>query len=201
MLANPLTCVFQQAHALTPFLTSPPDQLPQYPFLTLLVSGAHTLLLLATSPVTFRILATTLDEAIGNAYDKVAKLLKIPYEGKAAGAALERLCASEGGAPQIQMPKPTRGRLAFSYTGFNSTVERFLHARKGEVDERTKLGIARSFQEAAVGQLEEKLVLGMRQCGREGIRVRCLVVSGGVASNQYLRERWVMLVSFEVEDL
>ena len=99
------------------------------------------------------------------------------------------------------MPKPTRGRLAFSYTGFNSTVERFLHARKGEVDERTKLGIARSFQEAAVGQLEEKLVLGMRQCAREGIRVRCLVVSGGVASNQYLRERWVMLVSFEVSDL
>ncbi|TBU38495.1 peptidase M22 glycoprotease [Dichomitus squalens] len=189
-LSKPLVGVHHmQAHALTPFLTSPPDQLPQYPFLTLLVSGGHTLLLLATSPTSFRILAATLDEAVGNAYDKVAKLLRIPYEGKAAGAAIERLCASEGEGAEIPMPRPIRGRLAFSYTGLHSAVERFLHARKGEVDERTKVGIARSFQKAAVGQLEDKLVLGMRQCAKEGLRVRCLVVSGGVASNQYLRDR------------
>ncbi len=84
-----------------------------------------------------------------------------------------------------------RGRLAFSYTGLHSTVERFLDARRGEIDDRTKLGVARSFQKAAVGQLEDKLVLGMRECAQKGISVRHLVVSGGVASNSFLRERYV----------
>ncbi|RDX47115.1 glycoprotease [Lentinus brumalis] len=183
-----------QAHALTPFLTSPADALPTFPFLTLLVSGGHTLLLLATSPTAFRILATSLDESIGNAFDKVAKLLQIPYSGRAPGAALERFCTSgpavgDEDIPEIHMPRPMRGRLAFSYTGLHSTVERFLDARRGEIDERTKLGVARSFQKAAVGQLEDKLVLGMRECAQKGIRVRHLVVSGGVASNSFLRER------------
>ncbi|CDO76685.1 hypothetical protein BN946_scf184677.g5 [Trametes cinnabarina] len=70
-LNKPLVGVHHmQAHALTPLLTSPPSELPQFPFLTLLVSGGHTLLLLASSRTSFRILATTLDESIGNAYDK-----------------------------------------------------------------------------------------------------------------------------------
>ena len=94
--------------------------------------------------------------------------------------------------PAVQMPRPMKGRLAFSYTGLHSTVERFLDAQRGEVDARMKLGIARSFQEAAVRQLEDKLVLGMRQCEREGVKIRSLVVSGGVASNSYLRERCVV---------
>ncbi len=81
----------QQVHAFTPFI-SPPSSCPTYPFLTLLILGGHPLLL-ATSPTVFRILATTVDEAIGNAFDKVA-LLQISYEGKAAGAALQRLCSS-----------------------------------------------------------------------------------------------------------
>ncbi len=141
-------------------------------------------------------MATSLDESIGNAFDKVAKLLQIPYSGRAPGAALERFCTSGPAAgdedvPEIHMPRPMRGRLAFSYTGLHSTVERFLDARRGEIDERTKLGVARSFQKAAVGQLEDKLVLGMRECAQKGISVRHLVVSGGVASNSFLRERYV----------
>ncbi|KAM5530090.1 hypothetical protein V8D89_016242 [Ganoderma adspersum] len=207
-LNKPLVGVHHmQAHALTPFLTSLPSSCPSYPFLTLLVSGGHTLLLLATAPTAFRILATTADEAIGNAFDKVAKLLQIPYAGTAAGAALERFCASgpsgsssvggEGekdidvGGIMIPMPRTMRGRLAFSYTSLHSAVERFVHAHQleGALDERTKLALARSFQKAAVGQLEEKVVLGMRKCAQEGIAVRSLVVSGGVASNAYLRER------------
>ncbi|RPD54185.1 glycoprotease [Lentinus tigrinus ALCF2SS1-7] len=179
-----------QAHALTPFLTSPTEALPTFPFLTLLVSGGHTLLLLATSRIAFRILATTLDESIGNAYDKVAKLLKIPYSGRAPGAALEQFCTSgEDDAPEIHMPRPMRGRLAFSYTGLHSTVERYLDAQRGELDECARLGIARSFQKAAVGQLEDKLALGIQQCTQRGIKVQHLVVSGGVASNTFLRER------------
>ena len=127
----------------------------------------------------------------------------------AAGAALERFCASgssvsasgpgaaeregegkgEKDEDEIPMPRTMRGRLAFSYTSLHSAVERFVHARQGELDERTKLGLARSFQKAAVGQLEEKVVLGIRRCAQEGIAVRSLVVSGGVASIGYLRER------------
>lgn len=102
------------------------------------------------------------------------------------------------------MPRPMRGRLAFSYTGLHSTVERYLDTQRGVLDERARLGLARSFQKAAVAQIEEKLVLGMRLCRREDVRVRALVVSGGVASNQYLRERCVakaVLWEYGVNDL
>ena len=158
-----------------------------------------------------------MDEAIGNAFDKVAKLLQIPYEGKAAGAALERFCAGdgsgvergeggeneEGEGGEIEMPRTMRGRFAFSYTSLHSAVERYVHAhaKEGELDERTKLALARSFQRAAVGQLEEKVVLGMRKCAQEGIEVRSLVVSGGVASNKYLRERCVVAQTARLERL
>ncbi|OJT11124.1 tRNA N6-adenosine threonylcarbamoyltransferase [Trametes pubescens] len=206
-LNKPLVGVHHmQAHALTPLLTSPPAERPQFPFLTLLVSGGHTLLLLASSRTSFRILATSLDESIGNAYDKVARLLAVPFAGTAAGAALERYCASALGAgddadvPEVRMPRPMRGRLAFSYTGLHSTVERFLDTRRGALDERARLGLARSFQKAAVAQLEEKLVLGMRLCRRQDVRVRALVVSGGVASNQYLRERLRVCLDTESPD-
>ena len=92
------------------------------------------------------------------------------------------------------MPRPMRGRLAFSYTGLHSTVERFLDARRGTLDARTRLGLARSFQRAAVAQLEEKVGLALGACAREGVRVGSLVVSGGVASNAFLRERCVCAV-------
>ncbi|KAI0633907.1 glycoprotease [Trametes polyzona] len=195
-LNKPLVGVHHmQAHALTPLLTSPPAERSEFPFLTLLVSGGHTLLLLASSKTSFRILATSLDESIGNAYDKVARLLDIPFAGTSPGAALERFCASESAegegeeVPEIRMPRPMPGRLAFSYTGLHSTIERFVDANRGTLDARTRLGLARSFQRAAVRQLEDKLVLGMRLLARRGVHVKSLVVSGGVASNSFLRER------------
>ncbi|KAF9813707.1 hypothetical protein IEO21_05423 [Rhodonia placenta] len=205
-LNKPLVGVHHmQAHALTPFLTTPANSLPTYPFLTLLVSGGHTLLLLATSPRAFRVLATTLDESIGRAFDKVSRMLALPWSAHGPGAALEQFCrdgpAGGMGAPGGEeigsgepaeaphIPLPMRGRLAFSYTGLHSSVERFLHARGGVVDARTKHAIATTFQKNAVGQLEEKLALGLQLCRRKGIQIRHVVVSGGVASNSYLRER------------
>ncbi|KAH9846288.1 glycoprotease [Lenzites betulinus] len=196
-LNKPLVGVHHmQAHALTPFLTSPPDSRPQFPFITLLVSGGHTMFVLATSPLHFRIIAETVDESIGNAYDKVARLLDIPLDGRSGGAALERFCASpdpdpaaEGEVPELKLPIAMRGRLALSYTGIHSAVERYLDARRGTLDAGARLGIARSFQKAAVGQLEEKLGLALQQCRQQDHHVRHLVVSGGVASNAYLKER------------
>ncbi|KAI0915296.1 hypothetical protein AcV5_002873 [Taiwanofungus camphoratus] len=84
---------------------------------------------------------------------------------------------------------PMRGRLAFSYTSLHSSVERFLHARNGVVDEQTKYALACAFQKAAVAQLEEKLALGLQKCQRQGVEIQHVVVSGGVASKSFLRER------------
>ncbi|KAI0955487.1 hypothetical protein AcW1_007055 [Taiwanofungus camphoratus] len=85
---------------------------------------------------------------------------------------------------------PMRGRLAFSYTSLHSSVERFLHARNGVVDEQTKYALACAFQKAAVAQLEEKLALGLQKCQRQGVEIQHVVVSGGVASNSFLRESY-----------
>ncbi|KAH9928055.1 glycoprotease [Amylocystis lapponica] len=201
-LHKPLVGVHHmQAHALTPLLTTPPAELPEFPFLTLLVSGGHTLLLLARGLADFRILATTLDESAGRAIDKVSRLLALPWAQGGPGAALERFCAEadgeeagsvsegawDGSVPSL--PQAMRGRLAFSFTGPHSTVERYLHARGGAVGTREKRALARAFQRATVGQLEEKLGLALAQCRREGVCVRHVVVSGGVASNMFLRER------------
>lgn len=185
----------QQAHALTSMLTSPPDQLPQYPFLTLLISGGHTLLLLARSPTSFETLATSNDESIGQSFDSVSRLLRLPWSSLGPGDALEKFCLSSpelhGTLPPLSPPFPhaVAGRLEFSYSSFHSHVERYLAMRGGVLDDVEKLALARGFQHAAVAHLEEKLLLGLQWCQDNSIQVGHLVVSGGVASNTYLRER------------
>ncbi|KAG5650193.1 hypothetical protein H0H81_000352 [Sphagnurus paluster] len=182
-----------QAHALTPLLTSWPNP-PKFPFLTLLVSGGHTLLLLATSLTSFRILATTPDESIGRAFDKVSRMLGLPWTALGPGAALEAFCLTEPEAdlPELPpFPRPLRGQLGFSYSSLHSYVERYITAKEGldNVDLPTRLALARGFQNAAVAQLEEKLLLAFKWCSENNIHVHDVVVSGGVASNTYLRER------------
>lgn len=189
---NPRTLSFtyQQAHALTPLLTTPDVA---FPFLTLLISGGHTLLLLARSRRSFQTLATTPDESIGNAFDKVSKMLKIGWGKLGPGAALEQFCltGNDQQLPEIipKLPGGQPGKLAFSYSGLHSVVERFIAARDGNLDDPTKLALARAFQTAAISQLEEKLLLGLRWCRQNGIVIRDIVVSGGVASNKLLRQR------------
>ncbi|GBE81360.1 glycoprotease [Sparassis latifolia] len=207
-LNKPLVGVHHmQAHALTPFLTTPLESLPEYPFLTLLVSGGHTLLLLATTPTTFHTLATALDESIGRAFDKVSRMLKLQWSALGPGAALEQFCLetpdpdADAGEAIPDIPRPMPGRLAFSYTGLHSTVERYLHSRGGTVGAPTRLALARAFQEAAVGQLEDKLALGLEQCRRQGVDIRHVVVSGGVASNAFLRERLRMCLDAASSDV
>jgi N6-L-threonylcarbamoyladenine synthase len=188
-----------QAHALTPFLTSPEPDHPQFPFLTLLVSGGHTMLLLATSLTSFRILATTADESVGHAFDLVSRRLRISWSGIGPGAALEKFCATDYpvmNLPKIDpsFPRSMHGQLAFSYCGLHSCVERYIFARDGvqNLDFPTKLALARAFQTAAVSQLEDKLSLGLKWCERRNIQIGHVVVSGGVASNTFLRERFVI---------
>jgi N6-L-threonylcarbamoyladenine synthase len=183
----------KQAHALTPLLTSAPTA-PKFPFLTLLISGGHTLLLLATSETQFRILATTPDESIGRVFDKVSRLLALPWSAKGPGASLEEFVAAspveDGLVPS--MPRTMPGVLGFSFTGLHSAVERFVSARGGAeaLDTATRRALASAFQRAAFDQIEEKVGLALKWCQSRGLGLNHLVVSGGVASNSYLRDRY-----------
>lgn len=186
-----------QAHALTALLTEPPAIRPAFPFLTLLVSGGHTLLVLATSPFRFKILATTRDEAVGNAYDKVARALGVPgWAALGPGAALEAFCEpmpaekEETSVPRFKLGM-TRHADALSFTGPHTQVDRIISRAGGieALNEETRRDVAREFQREAVGQLVRKTRWALGQCQEQGHTVRHVVVSGGVASNQYLRAR------------
>lgn len=182
---------------MTPFLTEPLDSLPSYPFLTLLVSGGHTQIVLVESPQQFEILATTNDEPIGRTYDKVARLLGIPWGERGLGASLEEYVRN--GPPEeynedegYEIPifgLPAPGRLEFAFATYHSSTALFVRAREGSIDECTRYAVASSFQKAAMHQLGMKLKLAIRLCKSRYISIRHLVVSGGVASNAFLRER------------
>ncbi|KAJ3747362.1 Gcp-like domain-containing protein [Lentinula detonsa] len=192
-----------QAHALTALLTTPTHKpngepnpaYPRFPYLTLLVSGGHTQIVLAKSVNSFDIMATTLDESIGRTIDKVSRLLQIEWANMSPGSALEKFCLrpEEGILPDMFVPfTPVMPRrLAFSYSALHSHVDRLLDLNGGveNFSFANKLAIARVFQNAAFGQLEEKLGLALVDCEKQDIKVGHLVVSGGVASNMLLRER------------
>lgn len=120
-------------------------------------------------------------------------MLEIGWGNLGPGAALEQFCLTGDGQqlPEItpKLPSGQPGKLAFSYSGLHSVVERFITARGGHLDDATKLALARAFQTAAVSQLEEKLLLGLHWCRQNGIIIRDVVVSGGVASNRFIRQR------------
>lgn len=181
-----------------------------FPFLTLLISGGHTLLLLATSIKSFRILATTSDESIGRSFDKVSRLLNLKWSTGGPGVALERFCeeAVKQNSPQPKIPPaplPMPRQLGFSYSALHSYVERYIHNRGGidKIELPERYALASEFQRAATGQLEEKLLLAINQCKSTGIPIRHVVMSGGVASNQYIREKSIcssFCLSLDLDD-
>lgn len=136
------------------------------------------------------------------AIDGVARLLRLPWhdeEGNliGAGAALERLAASSP-PPGVNLPtlKPFpiafQNVLSFSFSGPKGEVNRMLSKLPPdavESDQGLRIAIARGFQEAAFGQLAEKVQLALRWCNKRGVTINALVASGGVASNLFLRER------------
>jgi N6-L-threonylcarbamoyladenine synthase len=166
-----------EGHLLAPLLEADP---PGFPFLALLVSGGHTQLVDVASLGRYRILGETLDDAAGEAFDKTAKLLGLPYPG---GAALARL--AESGRPRAyEFPRPMLDRpgLDFSFSGLKTAA---LVALRGRVlDDETRADVARAFQEAVVETLAEKCRRALKATGH-----RRLVVAGGVGANRSLRER------------
>ncbi|HET7754156.1 MAG TPA: tRNA (adenosine(37)-N6)-threonylcarbamoyltransferase complex transferase subunit TsaD [Anaeromyxobacteraceae bacterium] len=165
-----------EGHLVAAFLADPP---PTFPFLGFVVSGGHTSLYAAKDFGDYRLLGSTRDDAAGEAFDKGAKLLGLPYPG---GVAIDKL-ARTGNAAAVKFPKAiVRGaELDFSFSGLKTAL--LHHVRKHGVPEGQGLAdLCASYQEAIVGALTQKLFRAARQLQFERI-----VLSGGVAANGRLR--------------
>lgn len=162
-----------EAHLLAPMLEDPA---PEFPFIALLVSGGHTMLVQVAGIGRYRLLGESLDDAAGEAFDKTAKLLELPYPG---GPALEAL-AREGDPGRFQFPRPMTDRpgLDFSFSGLKTFALNTIRSHQAEA----RADIARAFQDAVVDTLVIKCRRALEQTG-----VTRLVIAGGVGANQALR--------------
>lgn len=164
-----------EGHLLAPMLEA---NAPAYPFLALLVSGGHTMLVWAEALGAYQVLGSTLDDAVGEAFDKTAKLLGLGYPG---GPALARL--AESGDPQAwQFPRPMINRegFDFSFSGLKTAV--MLKVREAGALEPIRADIAASFQRAVVDTLIARTLKAARHQ-----KARRLVIAGGVGANKLLR--------------
>jgi N6-L-threonylcarbamoyladenine synthase len=158
------------------------DPAPDFPFLALLVSGGHTMLVAVDALGVYRVLGSTLDDAVGEAFDKTAKLLGLPYPG---GPALAELAAS-GNPNAVRLPRPmlSRAGFDFSFSGLKTAV--MLEVRdaqtRGTLDGVRK-DIAASFQRAAIDTL-----IGRTLQAAAAENATQLVVAGGVGANRLLRD-------------
>lgn len=154
------------------------EKTPEFPMLALIVSGGHTQLIRCDGPHDYNIIGTTRDDAVGESFDKVARLLGLPYPG---GPSIQR-AAAEGNPEAYPFPRAmvTKDTLDFSYSGLKTAV---LYAMR-ENPQANVADIAASFQAAAVDALIRKTVQALEITG-----LPRLVVAGGVAANKLLRER------------
>jgi N6-L-threonylcarbamoyladenine synthase len=164
-----------EGHLLAPMLEANP---PAYPFTALLVSGGHTLLIDVKGLGDYHILGDTLDDAVGEAFDKTARLLGLGYPG---GAALAKL-AEQGNPKRFHFPRPLLNRpgLDFSFSGLKTHVRQVIQ-REGQ-DAQTHADIARAFEDAVVDTLIEKCRRALEQTQSQR-----LVIAGGVSANRALR--------------
>ena len=150
----------------------------RFPMLAMVVSGGHTELLIMRDDYDFELLGSTLDDAIGEAYDKVARVLGIPYPG---GPGVE--AAALNGIPSYEMPKPVDDEsYNFSYSGLKSSIINLVNKEKQKGNEIRKSDLACSFQNAAVDEVCRKLELALKNTG-----IKNVVLAGGVSANKYLR--------------
>jgi N6-L-threonylcarbamoyladenine synthase len=158
----------------------------EYPAVALIVSGGHTNLFFVPEPGTYKVVSRTRDDAAGEAFDKVAKMIGLEYPG---GPVIEKL-AAQGDAKKIKFTKPkiSDGRPDFSFSGLKTAVARYLRendirpARQGTPPDQIVKDLAASFQASVVDSLIETT-----RTQAEKLGARTLIVAGGVASNQALR--------------
>ena len=157
----------------------------EVPFLTLLVSGGHTELILVRELGSYEVLGRTRDDAAGEAFDKVAKLLGLlPEEGAVVGGRLIAELAADGDPEAIDFPRALEGEIDFSFSGLKTSVLHYVRALSDQARTAQLADIAASFQEAVVDALVAKTLLAL---DRADVATVCL--AGGVAANQRLRQR------------
>ncbi len=187
-LANqiPLISVnHMQGHILAHFIRQKDElnkPVPEFPFLCLTVSGGHTQIVKVNDYFDMEIIGETIDDAAGEAFDKIAKIMGLPYPG---GPLIDKL-AQEGNPLAFSFPKPKVGKFEFSFSGLKTSVLYFLRKKIQENPdfiEQHKTDIAASVQHIIVEILVEKLLQAAQQFG-----IRQVAVAGGVSANSGLRQ-------------
>jgi len=172
------------AHILSLFLRQENDQtpIPPFPFLCLLVSGGHTQIIVITDHLEFRILGQTIDDAAGEAFDKCAKVMGLPYPG---GPLIDKYAAL-GNENVFEFSKPNIPDLDYSFSGLKTSFLYFLRDRLKENPdfiEKNKLDICASLQKTIITILLDKLIKAADQTG-----IRNIAIAGGVSANSGLRK-------------
>ncbi|MEZ4320216.1 MAG: tRNA (adenosine(37)-N6)-threonylcarbamoyltransferase complex transferase subunit TsaD [Myxococcota bacterium] len=152
------------------------DPAPEFPFLALVVSGGHTTLYEARGLGDYAVLAATVDDAAGEAYDKVARMMGLGYPG---GPVVDRM-AAKGDPTSVELPRPRATGLDWSFSGLKTAVRQVLQRPDPPAPE----DVCASFQAAVVDVLLDRVVRASRDTG-----IRTLALAGGVAANSELRRR------------
>jgi len=173
-----------QGHILSHFIDLPDRQLPHpgFPFLCLLVSGGHTQIVRVDSPLEMEIIGTTIDDAAGEAFDKCAKVMGLPYPG---GPVIDRL-AKEGDPEAFRFARPRIEGFDYSFSGLKTSFLYTLRDRVAEDPdfiEQHKADLCASLQHTVVSILLDKLVKASKQTG-----IRDIAIAGGVSANSGLRD-------------
>lgn len=157
----------------------------EFPILALVVSGGHTDLVYMEDDYKFEVLGSTLDDAIGETYDKVARVLDLKYPG---GPNVEKLAAQ--GKPTYKLPIPMNDNsLNMSFSGLKSSIINLVHNETQRGNTINKEDLAASFQTVAIDELTRKLSLALKK-----VNVNQVIIAGGVSANQYLRKEVAKLL-------
>lgn len=157
----------------------------EFPILALVVSGGHTDLVYMEDDYKFEVLGSTLDDAIGETYDKVARVLDLKYPG---GPNVEKLAAQ--GQPTYNLPIPMNDNsLNMSFSGLKSSIINLVHNETQRGNTINKEDLAASFQTVAIDELTRKLSLALKK-----VNVNQVIIAGGVSANQYLRKEVAKLL-------
>ena len=172
-----------QGHILANFVRQPdkPVREPSFPYLCLLVSGGNSQIVQVDDPLHFEILGQTIDDAVGEAFDKCAKMMGLGYPG---GPIIDKL-AQQGDPDRFHFAKPNIPGLDYSFSGIKTSLLYFVRdemAKDPQFMEKNKEDICASFQKALIDILMKKLVLAARQTG-----IRDVTIGGGVSANSGLR--------------
>ncbi|MDG3581614.1 tRNA (adenosine(37)-N6)-threonylcarbamoyltransferase complex transferase subunit TsaD [Galbibacter pacificus] len=171
-----------QAHILAHFIKEPETPMPSFPFLALTISGGHTQIVKVNSHFNMEVIGETIDDAVGEAFDKSAKILGLPYPG---GPLVDKY-ARQGDAKAYPFPKPKVDGLNFSFSGFKTSVLYFIQ-KETEKDpdfiEKNLNDICASIQQGIINILIDKLKKAVKQTG-----IKQIAIGGGVSANSGIRD-------------